>query len=126
MVKELVISIVIIICIVSLDMVTQDYTKECIDHTSVLLHDLKKNIDSEEENITDNLEKLLQNWKEKKEKLSYFIEHDELEKVETNLVNLQSYINEEDFSMAITSIDEAEFILEHIKEKNALNLKNIF
>ena len=58
--------------------------------------------------------------------MAYFIEHDELEKVETNLTNIKTYIEVEDLNMAITSIDEADFILEHIKEKNAFNLENIF
>ena len=31
-----------------------------------------------------------------------------------------------DLDMAISSIDEAKFILKHIKEKNAFDLENIF
>ena len=58
--------------------------------------------------------------------MAYFIEHNELEKVETNLTNIKSYIEEDELDMAISSIDEAEFILKHIKEKNSFNLENIF
>ena len=65
-------------------------------------------------------------WKEKFKVLAYYIEHNELEKVETNLTNIKSFINRKEKNLAISGIDEANFILKHIKEKNAFNLENIF
>ena len=65
-------------------------------------------------------------WKERKDKLAYFIEHDELEKVDTNLTNLKSYLEVGDTDMAINSIDETEYLLEHIKRKNEFSLVNVF
>lgn len=126
MLKEVIISIVIVLSITVLDFVTQDYTKETVKQTSIMLNNLKEEIKINEENIPDDLEEIFKSWEEKREKMAYFIEHDELEKVETNLTNIKSYIEEDEFDMAISSIDEAEFILKHIKEKNAFNLENIF
>lgn len=126
MLKELIISIVIVFSIAVLDFVIQDYTKETVKQTSAMLNNLKEDIKTNEENISDNLEKIFKGWEEKRAKMAYFIEHDELEKVETNLTNIKSYIEEDELDMAISSIDEAEFILKHIKEKNAFNLENIF
>lgn len=126
MLKEVIISIVIVLSITVLDFVTQDYTKETVKQTSIMLNNLKEEIKINEENISDDLEEIFKSWEEKREKMAYFIEHDELEKVETNLTNIKSYIEEDEFDMAISSIDEAEFILKHIKEKNSFNLENIF
>jgi len=126
MFKELVISIIIIITIVSLDFVTQNYTKETAKQTSQMLRDLKEEIKREDENILNKIDEVYKKWEERREKLAYFIEHDELEKVETNLTNIRTFIEVGELNMAINDIDEAEFILEHIKEKNSFNLENIF
>jgi len=126
MLKEIIISIVIVISIISLDFATQNYTKETVIQTSAKLTELKKQIKNNENNVSNSLDKIFEKWEERSEKLAYFIEHNELEKVETNLTNIRSYIEEDEVDMAISSIDEAEFILEHIKEKNAFNLENIF
>lgn len=126
MFKEVMISIIIVISIIALEFVTQNYTKETVAHTSELLIQLKEQIKRDEGNISNDIEEIYNNWEERREKLAYFIEHDELEKVETNLTNIRSFIEVKDLEMAINSIDEAEFILNHIKEKNAFNLENIF
>lgn len=126
MLKEVIISIIIVISIVGLDFITQNYTKETVTQASRMLSDLKEKIKNDEDNISNNIEEIYQKWEERRKKLAYFIEHDELEKVETNLTNIKTFIEVEDLNMAINSIDEAEFILEHIKEKNAFNLENIF
>ena len=126
MLKEVIISIVIIVSIFILDFITQSYTKETVKQTSEMLTNLKEEIKSDQNNLSNSIDEIYINWEEKRKKLAYFIEHDELEKVETNLTNIKSFIEEDEHDMAISSIDEAEFILEHIKEKNAFNLENIF
>jgi len=126
MLKEIIISTIIVISIVSLDFVTQNYTEETVTKTSTQLTELKTKIKNSEDGVFKKLDEVVNGWKERREKLAYFIEHDELEKVETNFTNIKSYIEEDEIDMAISSIDEAEFILEHIKRKNAFELENIF
>ena len=126
MFKEVIISIIIVLCIIVLDIITQNYTKEIVLRTSEMLSKLKDDINNNEENILDEIEKIYDKWEERHGKLAYFIEHDEVEKVETNLTNIRSFIEENELTMAISSVDETKFILEHIKEKNALELENIF
>lgn len=127
MFKELIISILIVVLIVVLDFVTQNYTKEAVRQTSIMLNSLKEEIEKYEQNRSDdNMEKIFNTWEQKRKNMAYFIEHDELEKVETNFTNIKSYIEGEEFDMAITSIDEAEYILKHIEDKNSFNLENIF
>lgn len=126
MFKEVMISIIIIVLIFSLDIITQTYTMASVAETSSELNNLKGKIENQNNNLDIDIDKISNNWEKRRQKLSYFIEHDELEKVETNLTNIKSYIESAEFNMAISSIDEAKFILEHIKEKNAFNLENIF
>ena len=59
-------------------------------------------------------------------KLAYYIEHDELEKVDTAIITMKSYIETEDYSSAVAELDEGKFVLEHIQKKNAFNLQNVF
>ena len=126
MFKETVISIIIIIFIISLDFITQNYTKETVENTTDMLNELKKQVENDTEEVSDGLEDVFRKWEERRKILAYFIEHDELEKVETNLTNIKSFINRKEKNLAISGIDEANFILKHIKEKNAFNLENIF
>lgn len=126
MFKEIIISVTIIIFIIGLDFVTQNYTKETVKNTRAMLSDLKEKINVNANDVSKNIEEIYKSWEERREKLAYFIEHDELEKVETNLTNIRSFIEVDDLDMAISSIEEVKFILEHIKEKNAFNLENIF
>lgn len=125
MLKEIIISITIIVVIVSLDFFTQNYANESIKQTTTMLNDLKEKIKKGEDS-TNNVDGLVANWENRRKKLAYFIEHDELEKVDTNLTNLKSYIEVSDFDMAINSIDESKYILEHIKQKNSFSLVNVF
>jgi len=60
------------------------------------------------------------------ERFSYFLEHDELEKVDTEVKGLSSYIETEENNLALAEIEKSIFILEHIKEKNSFSLENVF
>ena len=126
MFKEIIISIIIVCCIIGLDILTQNYTKETVSITSEKLSNLKEKVNNKDKNILKIIEEIYNDWEKKRGKLAYFIEHDELEKVETNLTNIKSFIEQDELTMASNGIDEAKYILEHIKEKNALNLENIF
>ena len=93
------------------------------------LEDLKKNMISEEqdeEDLNNQIEDIVNNWNERHKKLAYYIEHDELEKVETELVSLKGNIEVKEYEQGIPNLNNCIFILEHIKEKTALQIKNIF
>lgn len=125
MTKEMIISIMIIAGIIILNFITQNYLEKVFGQTASDLNILKEEI-KKNESVDQKFQETLQKWKSKRKKLAYFIEHDELEKVETNMTNLKSYIEVGNNDEAIASIDEAEYILEHIKRKNTFNLENIF
>lgn len=127
MYKEVVICIVVIIVIVSLDMFTQKYTRTTTSDITQILADLKSDMLKEDrDKIDEKVEILDEKWGQKHDRLAYYIEHDELEKVDTAIVSLKSYVETDDFSSAIAELDEGKFILEHIQKKYAFNLENIF
>lgn len=129
MTKELVISIIIVILIFIGDYTTKNYTKESVQTTIQDLKELRlemMNEDITSQNMIDKIELIHQKWDDIYEKLAYYIEHDELEKVETELTGIKSYIDKEEYTEAVAEVDKSMYILEHIKDKSDFNLKNIF
>lgn len=131
MFKEFIISIVIVIGIIVGNNITQNYTVETVEVITKDLVEIKEEIENEKENIEleqvkGKLEKIEEDWKERHDKLAYYIEHNELEKVETNLKGLKSYLETDEYSEAMSELDKCIFVLEHIQRKNEFNLQNIF
>lgn len=127
MFKETVICIVIIVAIFSLDMITQGYTKQATNEITQTFVDLKGEIlKNNTTQIEDIIKKLDAKWTKKHDILAYYIEHDELEKVDTAIVSMKSYVETDDYSSAVAELDEGKFVLEHIQKKNAFNLENVF
>ena len=131
MTKELIISIIIVVIMFVGNAVTENFTRESVDETkqslSALREEIIKNEDEVDVNITkEKIDDIHEQWDSRYEKLAYYIEHDELEKVKTELTGLRGYIEKEEYSEAVPELDKSVYILEHIKDKTALNLKNIF
>ena len=132
MYKEIIISIIILIGIITLDQITQRYTKESMESfsekLSIMKKDLKEEIEKEKEekNLEEEVKKLEIDWEEMYGNLAYFIEHDELEKIETQLKELKGNVEVKQYAEAIPGIEKCKFILEHIKQKDAIHIQNIF
>ena len=129
MLKETIICIVIVIAIVFGNSVTQDYTKESVNELSSGLMALREKVSQENmenENIKREADHVYENWEKRHEKLAYYIEHDELEKVETELIGIKSDLETEDYEELVIGIDKSVFILKHIEDKYAFNLENVF
>ncbi len=129
--KEIVVCIFIIALIIVGNIVTQNYTVDSVESISNQLSDLKSDIFEEEDNIErdsvkDKIKQIENNWESRHDKLAYYIEHDELEKVETNLTSLRSFIEANENSEAVSELDKSIFVLKHIEDKYAFNLQNIF
>ena len=128
MIREIIICIGIIVIILTGNIITQNYTDEFVNEISEELNRLSEIIilEKKEEIINEKVEKIQSLWKENNTKLAYFIEHDELEKVETSLESMKSYLEVRDYDQAKNEIDKNIFILKHIKKNYDLNLENIF
>ena len=127
MYKEVVICIIIVVAIISLDIFTQKYTQKTTSEITQIFSDLKGDmLNEDKDKIGEKVRVLDEKWGKKHDRLAYYIEHDELEKVDTAIVSLKSYVETDDYSSAIAELDEGKFILEHIQKKYAFNLENIF
>lgn len=130
--KEAVICIVIVLVIIIGNIGTQNYTVESVKVLSEKLQDLKMDVtklkDQEEasEETKNKMEAIQEEWSKRHDRLAYFIEHDELEKVENNLIGMDSYVESGEYAEAISELDKGVFILRHIEEKYAFKLENVF
>lgn len=129
MLKETIICIVIVLAIVFGNNTTQEYTKESVSELSSGLMTLREETtqnNREKEKLQKDMENIYQQWEQRHDKLAYFIEHDELEKVETEFVAIKSYIETDEYEEATSELDKSVFILKHIEDKYAFNLENVF
>ena len=127
MYKELIIISVVIILIVGLDIVTGNYTKESVEVISKGLSELRGYIQEEnKEKAKNKMEEIKEKWEERYKVLAFYIEHDELEKIETELTGLEADISIDEYKNCVSGIDTTIFILEHIKEKEEFHLRSIF
>ena len=131
MLKEIIICIIIITTIFVGNIISQKYTTESVDDMVNSLNSIRTEISANKENIdTNNLENEIDNlkekWEKRHEKLAFYIEHDELEKVETNLTGLKGEIEGGEYGEVMSRLDQSVFLLEHIEDKYKFNLQNIF
>ena len=127
--KEIIICAIIIIFIIVLNIIAMNYTQDAVETVSSDLNRFKSNIMDENPNndeIRKNNKEIMNKWREKYNVLAYFIEHDELEKVETELTALEASIDVEKYEDGVENLERCIFILNHIKDKYSLNIKNIF
>jgi len=127
--REWIICIIVIFIVTVTNIITQNYTNKSVEYINDKLGVLKEELMKEtveKEKVEEQIEDITKIWKDKYEKLAYFIEHDELEKAETELTSLSAYINIEEYQEGIPELEKSIFVLNHIKEKFKLNIKNIF
>lgn len=129
MYKELVISAIIIVSIFVLDYITQTYTDKAINEAIQDLTTMKQELKQESidnEIVFKNASKNYDKWLKYHKNLAFYIEHNELEKVETNYVASRSLIENAKYEDALSEIEKTIFVLQHINDKYSINLENIF
>lgn len=121
--KEVLLIIIILIFIIFIELITVKYTNKSvdliIDDANVVFEDLYSR------NVNESIEKLKEDWFKIEEILSYYIEHDELEKVTSSLVLLEENAKNEEYEQALANEREFVYWLNHFKQKDELILKNI-
>ena len=102
MYKELIISIIIVVSIIFLNDITTKYLEES---TQIISEDLKELKQKEgEDEQKKQIEKVLEDWEKRYDKLAYYIEHNELEKVKTKIINVKSDIETAEEGQKIQNI----------------------
>ena len=129
MVKEFFICTIILILIFVGNGITQGYSRNSIEDINQKLVDLREEMNKEEineEEILKHENEIDKQWEDMFSRLAYYIEHEELEKVSTNLENTKTYIKLKEYDNAIKEVNEGIYILNHIEDKYSFNLQNIF
>lgn len=130
--KEIFIVIIIIIAIVSIDVLTNNYTKKNFGRIDEKLEEIKKiglsliNEEDKEDELKNKLGELEKDWHNINSKTAFFLEHDELEKINSSMIKFKSYFELEEYTEAISELENCKFILKHLQDKEAIDLINLF
>ena len=127
--REIIIIVLILIITIVGAIITQNYLNKSTDLVVGKLNNLKENMKKEDivqENIKKEVEDVYNSWESVNEKWSTMILHDEIDLIEISLTKMKSKIESGDYDDSISELDTAIFLLNHIKEKEKLCLKNIF
>ena len=136
--KEIIIAIFIISLVSISDIVTTKITDEKmidignkLETLEVLIQENMKEENFEKRDIENKTIKnyvieVKNEWINHEEILSLYIEHEELEKIGTEVNSLYSYIESNDDTECLDSIARLEFILEHLSKKQDFRLNNFF
>ena len=117
--KEIFIVIIIIIAIVSIDVLTNNYTKKNFGRIDEKLEEIKKiglsliNEEDKEDELKNKLGELEKDWHNINSKTAFFLEHDELEKINSSMIKFKSYFELEEYTEAIPELENCKFILKH-------------
>ena len=126
--KETIICIIVVALIVIINTIETRNTKNSFEELVTELDEVRSTLvsENENENLKEKIDKIIKDWKDKNEKIAYYIEHNELEKLEMYLWELNSYVETGEKNMAIQVLDTCKYMTAHIEEKYKFSLKNIF
>mgnify|MGYP004479644563 CR=1 FL=1 len=124
--KEIVITVIILVAIIGLNAFVGKYVDDKLNYVLSELNDLRPLVEEEKyEEANQKINEIDEYWKKSEDIVSFFVEHDELEKVMTEYTSLKTYCKLEQ-EEAFEALDKIAFIIKHIEEKDDLKLKNIF
>ena len=124
--KEIVITVIILVAIIGLNAFVGKYVDDKLNYVLSELNDLRPLVEEEKyEEANQKINEIDEYWKKSEDIVSFFVEHDELEKVMTEYTSLKTYCKLEQ-EEAFEALDKMDFIIKHIDEQDDLKLKNIF
>lgn len=124
MIREI-ITIIVILCLILVgNYITENYTDYATEMMINLLNEISVNGDNAANK--SKIEEINKKWREVQKRMAYYLEHDELEKVENDLKAIESAIALDEMDEGAIYINQCKFVLQHIQEKYEFNLQNIF
>lgn len=129
MYKEIIVCILVVILIISMDLLSNNYTKKVFFSINESLGNLRNEMlkeDKDVNKINDEITKVEQEWNSKLNLLSCYIEHNELEKVARQLTLIKGNIDVGEYNQAIPQLDDCVYVINHIKDKESLLIRNLF
>ena len=113
MYREITIIIVILLLIFIGNYITQKNTVKSVEIMTKELTELKIDLlnNKDDKQIEEKIEYIMKEWNRLNKILAYYIEHDELEKVETDLTGVKANIEVDDYNCAIEELEKGIYIL---------------
>lgn len=85
-----------------------------------------KENDTKNSDLSKKSQEIFKEWLKNFNVMAYFIEHDELEKVNTQMRLIMAEYEAKSLEDAVPEIEDGIFILEHIEDRQKITWKNIF
>ena len=132
--REIIIIVAILAIIITFNSITENYTNKCVktmnNYFETLATSAQTNISEGNDNnyneIMSTLDEMDNQWQKIRKNLAYYVEHDELEKVDTSIVVFKEDLKLKEYEEAIPEIKKCIFIMEHIKDKGIFKVINLF
>lgn len=127
--KEIIIvSIILAIMIIFLTLL-QGYTNRAIETMNnklERLYGIAKDNSDDREKVNEMSDEIDSEWKDINGKMSFFLEHTELEKISTSIVAMEEYFELGNNEDALVEIAKCKYILKHLQEKSTFSFSNLF
>ena len=129
--REVIIVISVLVLILGCSIYARNHIKKNSNELIDKLEKLKEGIEKAEKSddkdkIIKEAKDICEEWERISKSWSVIVLHDELDMIETSLIRMKSKIQSEEIEQAIEELDVSIFLLKHISEKEAFNLRNIF
>lgn len=127
--KEILIIVICILLVVVGSNISQGYLNqtgdELIEDIEILREEIKKAQNSEENTSKELAKDLYSKWEKVEKNWSIIVIHNELDLIELALVSMKTCIEENEYNEAIKELEKSNYLIEHIKDNEKLELKNI-
>jgi hypothetical protein len=125
--KKFISSMVLLVAIVLSGLLLTGYLKKSSQKLVVTISEISELVNSGSWDIAkERVEGLDERWDSTEKKWGILIDHFEIDNIEMAMIKSKKYIDTKDLPLASAELDNLKFMVEHIYEKERLNLKNIF
>lgn len=121
-IKESIGILIIVLFVIFIEIITENITNKSLDKINLKIQSLENS----NNDIQKEVEEFSKVWEKEEKKLSCYMEHNELEEISKNVNNLVFLVQNKKMENIKEKINEIEFKMEHIKNKQRLKLENIF
>lgn len=125
--RESIIIIAVLVLVIAGSVFSEKYLEKTSNSLIDELVSLDQKIDSvpNSEQLNKDVEEIDKKWQDIKEVWATFVDHDEIDKIELALIEAKGFISEDNKIDSKVQIEKAQFLLNHIPERQKLKLKNI-
>lgn len=129
--KETIISISILIIIFGGAIYTKNFLNKTSEEIISKLDELKEEIviakeNQERQKVKELSNEIYDKWEEMDKTWSTLVFHEELDTIQISLTKMKAQIEEGELEKSVEELETTKFLINHIKEKEKFNLKNVF